>query len=92
MMPHSKADRDSQAQIIRTMHVLGEMRSRYPQPITTRGCLITLTAKGHDLHMRSAQRMMLCLQTTGLIDSDRETRPAKWVLTDQGKEFLGVQP
>ncbi|MEC7119915.1 MAG: hypothetical protein VXW65_08450 [Pseudomonadota bacterium] len=90
-MPHSKADRDSQAQVIRTIQLLSEMRRIHPQKITTGDCLAVLAAKGHDLHLRSAQRMMLCLQGIGLIDCGAECRPAKWFLTDQGKKFLGVQ-
>ncbi len=86
----TKSDRDSQAQVIRIITLLSEMRSRHPATITTRACLRVLALGGHDLCLRSVQRMMLCLKKTGLVDVEKDVCPPKWFLTNQGKDFLGV--
>lgn len=80
-----------QVQSVRCIAILVFIKANHPCRTTTTQVCQWLESNSDEISLRSVQRNLHAIRKTGLINVDGACSPNGWFLTEQGKEFLGVQ-
>lgn len=83
--------RTNQIQAVRCISILAFIKTNYPNRTTAMQVARWLVANSDEISLRSVQRNLHAIKKTGLINVDGAGNPNGWFLTEQGKQFLGVQ-